>query len=126
MTTKFLLTPTLENILIGRGMKLICCAPTCLYETGQHFDDEYYERKISAKGHGKCPKCGSKTIIQFFEHIDNISVDKQYRSQKDMIIPSCEKCRTMTKVVYTQYVVSKHRKSRHCYYHNECYDRMHI
>ena len=126
MTTKFLLTPTLEHILSGRGMKLICCAPYCLYETGAHFDDQYFERKITTQGYGKCSRCGVKTNIKFFEHIDNTDVDKQYRSQKNMVIPKCENCGALTKVVYTQYVVSKHRKSRHCYFHSECYDGMHI
>jgi hypothetical protein len=126
MATRFLLTPTLEHILGGRGMKLICCAPHCMHETGTQFDDPYFERKITTQGYGKCPRCNSQTPIQLFEHIDNISLNKQFRSQKDMIIPVCEKCGNITKVVYTQYVISKHRKSRHCYYHDECYERMHI
>jgi hypothetical protein len=126
MATRFLLTPTLENILSGRGMKLICCSPKCLHETGQHYDDEYFERKISTQGYGKCSRCGAKTNIQFFEHIDNTEIDKQYRSKKTMIIPACESCGNITKVIYTQYVISKHRKSRHCYYHDNCYEGMHI
>lgn len=126
MTTKFLLTPTLEHILSGRGMKLICSAPHCLYETGEHFDDPYFERKITTQGYGKCSRCGGKTLIQFFKHIDNVNVEKQFRSRKDMIVPVCESCGNLTKIVYTQYVISKHRKSRHCYFHNDCYEGMHI
>ena len=126
MTTKFLLTPTLEHILSGRGMNLICCAPNCLHETGAHYDDKYFERKIITQGHGKCSRCGAETPIQFFEHIDNNGSKKQFRSQKDMVIPVCEHCGNLTKIVYTQWVISKHRKSRHYYYHFECYDRMFV
>lgn len=126
MATKFLLTPTLQNILNGRGMNLICCAPKCLHETGANFDDKYFERKITTTGYGECSVCGVRTPIQLFTHIDNPNLNKQFRSKKDMVIPLCEKCGNLTKIIYTQYVVSKHRKSRHCYYHSDCYEEMHI
>jgi len=133
MTTTFLLTPTLEHILswdginsFGRGMKLICCAPHCIYETGDKNPDIYFERKIEWKGYAECTKCGTQTPLAHLEHTDNIGLKKQYRSHNDTIISECPKCSNPIKVVFTQWVVSKHRKKRHYYYHFECYDRMFI
>jgi len=134
MTTTFLLTPTLEHILAGdgfethgRGMKLICCAPHCIYETGdEKLHDPYFERKITWKGYAECINCGNQTPLEHLEHTDNIGLKKQYRSHEDTIISVCGKCGHPVKIVYTQWVVSKHRKSRHYYYHAECFERMFI
>jgi hypothetical protein len=126
MAKRFTLTPTLENILVGRGMKLICCAPHCLHETGGT-DDQKFERGITWKGYGKCPRCGFETPLINFSHLDVIeNRSKQYKSHKDETIPKCEQCGALTKAVFTQEVVSKHRKVHHYYYHAECYDAIFI
>lgn len=105
-------------------MHLICSAPHCLFSTGQS-TDPYFDKKIEVRGYGLCPRCGKQTPIQFFDHIDNVDVKKQFRAKKDMIIPKCESCgNSKLKIVLTQYVVSKHRKTRHYYYHDECWEDM--
>lgn len=109
---KFVLTPHINSILEGRGMKLICCAPKCLHQP-QDSSDPLYGRRLEVTGYGLCPRCKHQTSIFLFENING------------EVIPKCEICnKHPVKVVYTQVVESKHRKNHHYYYHEECYQAM--
>jgi hypothetical protein len=127
---KFLLTPHTYAILAGndlpedssnfkdgRGMKLVCEAPRCLHDAGT--GDKIFERKIKVKGFTVCSRCGKKSEeMEFCALAEN---DTRQRKQ----IPTCPFCgKKPVKITYTQYVFSKHRRSRHYYYHFECYEAM--
>lgn len=130
---RFTLTPTLYNKLIGRGMSLICSSPHCLHATEGHHDDKEWDNKISPQGYGKCPRCGTKTDTAFFEHDVKKALEMahdpkcQFRPKAKLILPKCVSCgciMSKEQIIYTQEVVSKHRKSNHYYYHADCYDAM--
>jgi hypothetical protein len=126
---EFLLTPEQENKLRGRHMELFCCAPKCLFSTGET-EDKFFERNITTHGYGLCRKCKHKTDIVFFERPEEVAVKLsklRYRPKRLLVIPKCEVCGCKRlKIVYTQWVVSNHRKSKHYYYHRECFDSMFI
>lgn len=118
---RFLLTPHTESILEGRGLNLICSAPICLHQP-KDTPDPLYGRDVQVKGFGLCKRCGHKTDIAHFP----FKVRNPWKDhEKTVQTPQCEKCGSKSmKVTYTQYVVSKHRKSNHYYYHEECYEAM--
>jgi len=118
---KFPLTPHTKSILEGRRLNLICSAPICLHQP-KDSPDPLYGRDIQVKGFGLCKRCGHKTDIAHFPfRVRNPWKDHQ----KTVQTPQCEKCGSKSiKVVYTQYVISKHRKSNHYYYHEECFDNL--
>ena len=131
MSKPFLLTPNLYNKLTGRHLKLICSSPHCLHSTGS--SDIEWDRKIEPLGYGKCPRCKSKTDIKFFEYDESKALEMAhdtkvfFRAKAKLILPKCENCGCIMKRVnihYIQWVVSKHRKSHHYYFHKECFDSM--
>jgi hypothetical protein len=134
--SRFTLTPTLYNKLIGRGMELVCSSAHCMYNTGsKSHNDKKWEQSISPKGYGICPRCKRKTPIIFFEYDEKKALEMahnskcQYRSKASLVVPKCSACSCLMNkehIVYTQEVVSKHRKSTHYYYHAECYDAMFV
>lgn len=131
--SRFTLTPVLYNKLIGRGMTMVCSSSHCIHQTEGDHDDPNWDKQIAPQGYGKCPRCGVKTEIAFFEHNESKAMEMahdskcQYRSKASLILPKCNACGCIMRkenIVYTQQVVSKHRKSNHYYYHAECWDAM--
>jgi len=131
--SKFTLTPILYNKLVGRGMVMVCSSPHCIYDTHGNHNDPSWDKAIVPKGYGQCPACGAKTEIAFFEHNEQKALQMahdpkcQYRSKVNLVIPKCSTCGCIMgkeHIIYTQEVVSKHRKSNHYYYHAECYESM--
>jgi len=113
---RFPFTPHTKKILMGRGLVLMCSAPICLHQP-KGSPDALYGREIEVKGYGTCSRCGHKTSIESFP----------FNEKTHKAIPKCEKCGSKNlEVIYTQYVISKHRKTNHYYYHDECYDAMFI
>lgn len=104
----------------GRGMRLICSAPQCIHATGQT-NDPLFERAIKVMGYTKCSRCGKQSEVT--EYCALVKNDARKRQQ----IPICPYCgKHPVKLIYTQFVVSKHRKKNHYFYHAECYDAMYI
>lgn len=132
MSKPFLLTPNLYNKLTGRGMELFCQSSHCIYSSGATTDKKW-DNAIKPLGYGKCPRCKVKTDIMFFEHDEKKSLEMahnskiSYRAKAKLIVPKCSHCGCIMgkkDIHYTQWVVSKHRKSNHYFYHQECYDAM--
>lgn len=110
----FPLKPHTKAILEGRGLQLICAAPICLHQP-KGSPDPMYGRAIEVVGHGICNRCGQKTNVQEFI----------FNPKSRKATPKCGRCGSNSiQVIYTQWVVSKHRKQNHYYYHKECFDAM--
>jgi len=117
---EFRFTPHVYAILKGRGMckedRLLCVASKCLFQPVGHRPDSDYGRDIEIKGFGICQRCGAKT-----DYASGIEWDDGSRK----VILKCNICKSRISkkfITWTQIVVSKHRKSKHFYYHKECYD----
>jgi DNA-directed RNA polymerase subunit RPC12/RpoP len=114
----FIYTPHIESILRGRGLfkdgSLRCCATHCIFEVG----GKGFGREIVVMGTVKCPDCGSSVIypddLEFQEAI-----------QKAVLkCPVCKSQISLKIVKWTQNVISKHHRSKHLYFHKECFDLM--
>jgi len=114
---RFVLTPHVRDILIGRGMtkngRLLCSATHCLFHPEDNPDPDF-GREIEVKGVVKCPRCGAET--DYYE-----AAEWNDKSRKPIIkCKACGRVIPKEKVKWTQWVVSNHRHSRHLYYHDEC------
>jgi len=114
----FTYTPHIEAILRGRGMfkdgSLRCCAAHCIFEVGS----KGFGREIVVMGTAKCPDCGSPIVYP-----DDLEFQEQ--TQKSILkCPACKSQLSLLAVIWTQNVVSKHHRSKHLYFHSECYDAM--
>lgn len=114
---EFPLTPHIKKILCGRGMckdgRLLCSAPNCLfYVEGQ--PDPEFGCEIEVKGYAYCPRCGKKT---------SWDDGKEEVGRKTLMkCQTCGKIIPIKSVVWTQRVVSRHKKGHHEYLHGECWD----
>jgi len=114
---EFSLTPHVKNILRGRGMckdgRLLCAAPNCLYHVKDQPDPEF-GREIDVKGYAYCPRCGTNTSWED---------GKEEQGRKTIMrCQVCKKVIPIKNVVWTQKVVSRHKKKKHDYFHSECWD----
>jgi predicted Zn-ribbon and HTH transcriptional regulator len=128
----FTLTEVKKNILEGRGMKLVCAAPLCLYASG-HENDNDWNKQILVTGTSKCMNCGNVyDWKEFIKHDDSksqaIFKDKEFVSKKNSIIKECPNCKNnrISETNYTQKVYSKHHKNSHLYYHEVCWLSLYI
>jgi len=123
MVMEFLLTPHTKSILCGRGMceddRLLCAATNCNFRP-KDSPDPKFGREIEVKGFIICPRC--KTMTKYSEGLE--WNDELRRSI--MKCKACNKIVSNNKIKWTQGVVSRHRKSRHEYFHKECWDSMFI
>ena len=114
----FTYTPHIESILRGRGMfkdgSLRCCATHCIFEVG----GKGFGREIVVMGTVKCPNCGSPVVYP-----DDLEF--QESTQKSIFkCPVCKSQISFELIKWTQEVISKHHRSKHLYFHRECYDAM--
>lgn len=96
--------------------RLLCASSNCKFHLKDQPDPDF-GRDIQVKGYGVCPRCGTKTDWSEREWND--------REQKDVL--RCQACRMRipkSKMMWTQEVVSKHRRNKHFYYHAECYEAL--
>jgi len=124
MAEPFLLTPHVKAILCGRGMckddKLYCCASKCLFQP-EGVSDPLFGREIEVKGTAVCPRCNTTASYPDDLEFDNSTQISLFKC------PACRKIIPLNLVTFTQYVVSKHYKSkRHVYMHKECAEAMYI
>jgi hypothetical protein len=115
----FTYTPHIEAILRGRGMfkdgSLKCCATHCIFEV-----EGKMGREIVVMGEAKCPKCGAPATYP-----DDLEF--QELTQKSLLkCPACKSQISLSLVKWTQDVVSKHHRSKHLYFHKECYEAMYV
>jgi len=113
----FTYTPHIESILRGRGMfkdgSLKCCATHCIFDV-----EGKLGREIVVMGVAKCPQCGAEATYP-----DDLEF--QESTQKSLLkCPVCKGQISLTIVKWTQDVISKHHRSKHLYFHKECYDAM--
>ena len=128
---RFPLNPHTKAILCGRGMckcevingkkhcRLLCASENCIFHPPNSSDSDF-GRDIEVKGYAICPRC--KTRNEYPE--DTYWDDRQQKN-----IMKCKTCgRIISKklIEWTQYVISRHRRRAHLYYHAECYDKMFI
>ena len=131
MVMEFVLTPHTKKILGGRGMcatekvgnkvyyRLLCDASNCIFHP-EDSPDPKYERDIKVLGYAECPRCGKKT-----EYLEG----SEWVDSEQKTIMSCGKCNRIIpykNIVWTQEVVSKHRKKQHRYFHKECWEKMFV
>ena len=128
MVLEFTLTPHTKNIIVGRKVGrdeddvLTCASKNCLSEK------EGYGREIVVQGFMKCPRCNNK--VTYPDDLGKFDSEKQEASS--LICPTCSRNIPLKDesgnfaVQWTQRVVSKHRHSKHDYYHGECWDSMFI
>lgn len=114
----FTYTPHIESILRGRGMfkdgSLKCCATHCIFEVS----DKGFGREIVVMGSTKCPQCSAPVTYP-----DDLEF--QELTQKSVLkCPVCKIQVSFEIVNWTQDVVSKHHRSKHLYFHKECYENM--
>jgi acetyl-CoA carboxylase beta subunit len=109
MILNFILNPHTRNIIIGRrkSLSIICSAKNC-------------GKEIIVTGYVKCNRCSSEV------HYPDDLVDNT------LICPTCHKDISLKNedgeytVIWTQKVVSKHRHSKHNYYHEDHWNAMQI
>jgi hypothetical protein len=116
----FTYTPHIESILRGRGMfkdgTLKCCATHCIFEVG----GKGFGREIVVMGTAKCPDCGASITYP-----DDLEF--QESTQKSILkCPVCKSQISLEIVKWTQDVVSKHHRSKHLYFHKECYENQYL
>ena len=118
---KFELTPHVKSILCGRGMckngELLCAATNCLFHPKDSPDPDF-GRDIKIKGFVICSRCKTKNLFPD---------DAEWNDRKQKLVMKCKACRrtiSLKHVVWTQEVISRHRRSSHLYYHKECWDAM--
>lgn len=121
---EFRLSPHVFAILRGRGMckndRLLCSASRCRFQPAGCNPSSDFGRDIEIKGYGICPRCNAKVDWAFGIEWDDAA---------HITILKCTICKTRIPkrcIVWTQIVVSKHRKNKHYYYHKECYDDMFV
>lgn len=117
---EFPLSPHVKDILCGRGMcnsgRLLCCAPNCLYHP-KDSPDPTFGRDILIKGYIICSRCTTQ-----HDYSDTEWDDKG--RQPRIKCKTCNKQLSMKDFVWTQIVISKHRRRNHQYFHKECWDGM--
>lgn len=116
---RFILTPHVKAILCGRGMcdgdRLLCEAEKCLYRE-EESPDPKFGRDIEVEGEGICSRCKANTLW---------SEGKEFSDQLRRTILKCKVCKMVIprkSIIWTQEVISKHRRTRHRYFHKECYE----
>lgn len=126
MVMEFIITPHTKNIIVGRKegrgeqRELLCIAHKCLH------GEEH--RNIEVLGYIVCSRC--KTQVNYPANM-GIPVDNNKESDS-LVCPTCHKSIPMKDekgnyvVTWVQRVVSKHRHSRHDYYHGECWDTIFV
>ena len=117
---RFKLNPHTKAILCGRGMckedRLLCASDNCIFHPENQPDPDF-GKEIRVRGYGVCSMCKSKTDWSEREWND--------RERRDVLkCGICKKRIPKSNVVWTQEVMSKHRRKKHFYYHIECYDAM--
>jgi len=124
LVMEFIITPHTKNIIVGRkegrreSKELLCIAKTCIHG----------DRRIEVKGYIICSRC--TTHVYYPENL-GIPVNNKDIA-KSLVCPTCHNGIPMKNdkgeyiVIWTQRVVSKHRHSRHDYYHGECFDTIFI
>lgn len=119
---EFPLSPHVKSILCGKGMckagRLLCSATNCLNHP-KDSSDPNFGRDIHIKGYVICPRCGVKTDYSEAEWDDR---GRQLRIKCRV----CQKNLSIRKMVWTQIVISKHRRHNHEYFHKECWEAMFI
>lgn len=118
---EFNLNPHTKLILRGRGMcegdRLLCAATNCLFHIKENPDPKF-GRDIEVKGYIICSRCKVKT-----GYVEGLEFNERLR--KNIVrCKACNKISPDNKIVWTQGVVSRHRKSRHEYFHIECWNAM--
>lgn len=113
----FTYTPHIESILRGRGMfkdgSLKCCATHCIFDV-----EGKMGREIVVMGEAKCPNCHAPVTYP-----DDLEF--QEATQKSLFkCPICKSQVPFTQIKWTQDVISKHHRSKHLYFHKECYEAM--
>jgi hypothetical protein len=123
MVMEFIITPHTKNIIVGRKegrgeeKSLSCVAHTCIHG----------DRKIEVLGFITCPRCGKQV-----NYPENLASSTNNEPAITLLCPACNKGISMKDdkgnfvVTWTQRVVSKHRHSRHDYYHGECWDTIYV
>ena len=120
MTMEFPLSPHVEAILKGRlhiskdGGYIQCCASNCLFET----EKKGFGRDIEVKGKATCSNC--KAIV---EYPQDLEFDEKTRNA-NLKCPVCKKILSKKNIEWTQFVVSKHHRTKHLHFHKECFDAM--
>lgn len=117
---EFPLTPHVKEILKGRGFctpdgRLLCSATNCLFHVKSQPDPEF-GREIEIKGYGICSRCNCKTDWEDGKEEDIANRKTILRCS------TCKKIIPKKSIVWTQRVISRHRKSRHEYNHLECWN----
>jgi DNA-directed RNA polymerase subunit RPC12/RpoP len=114
----FYYTPHIEAILRGRGMfkdgSLRCCANHCIFEVG----GKGFGREIVVMGSAKCPNCGASVVYP-----DDLEFQEATQSPL-LKCPICKSQVLLALVQWTQFVVSKHHRGKHLYFHGDCYEAM--
>lgn len=135
---EFLLTPHTKNIIIGRGLGyddiIICASNHCIQReneigkiSGDTNIDPNWGKEIEVKGFIICGRCGYRVIYP--EHLGEFDEDNQ-EIATHLVCPVCSSKIPIKNdkgkylIIWTQVVVSKHRRQRHCYYHKECWDAL--
>lgn len=115
---QFPYTPHISSILRGRGMfkdgKLVCCAIHCLFET----EKAGFGREIEIKGIAVCPNCKAK-----IRYPDDLEFD-EYSQHSILKCPVCKNNISNKLIKWIQFVVSRHHRKKHLYFHSECWDAM--
>jgi len=115
---EFPYTPHTSAILRGRGMnqdgKLMCCASRCIFET----ETKGFGREIEVKGECECPNCKAKVEYPQDVEFDDMKQNGQLKC------PACKRTIPLQLIKWTQWVISKHHRNKHLYYHKECHDAM--
>jgi hypothetical protein len=118
---EFVINPHVKSILIGRNMgkedRLLCAATTCIF-VPEGSPDPNFGRDIEVQGHAECPRCKYTTSWQ---------EGKEWIDSNRRTIMRCKVCKKIIpkkNIVWTQKVISKHRKTKHTYYHKQCWDAM--
>jgi uncharacterized protein YbaR (Trm112 family) len=149
MVMEFILSPHTKNIIIGRkggSDVLICASKHCLHklkeennilEKDKEFEinimnpvliDDDFGKEIEVTGFVNCSRCKSK--VSYPEDLGEFNSEKQVAT--NLICPACKRIIPLKDdkgrfiVLWTQRVVSKHRRNKHDYYHGECWDAMFI
>jgi hypothetical protein len=120
VANEFPLTPHVEAILKGRlhiprdGGHIMCSADKCIFET----EKADFGREIEVKGEAICQNCKAKV-----KYPEDLVFDEHSR-HSFLKCPICKGSIPESVIKWTQWIVARHKRQKHMYYHKECHDKL--